>query len=770
MTRKRRTKIAGAHRASQQAASRRGDGESIWPRVWLAAVTALMVATPMIPTIPGESHTNMGTGVVLSMGWFILLLGWAMTQLISPKPEIRWDTTSLAVGALVGCHVLSGAVMTWQGQPRAVVNSVWQWVSFGTAFFLVRQVVRRQVECRAFTAVMLSLAVYVSVHGYYQYTVGMPFVRAVYEQDPAAAMESTGLSTDESSAEWANFRARLYSNEPFAAFSLANSLAGFLSPWILLAVAISFAAVRQPLQRKTVGAGCLTALLLGGCWLLTQSRTAWLATASGCGLLVLFGRARGWRPDRRLLAAGVGTLVLLVAALTIAGGLDRLILTQSQKSVSYRLEYWQSTVAMIRDHFWLGCGPGNFKQFYSEYKLPSASETIADPHNFLLEIWATTGTLGLLALVGVMVTFTWQLAAGTTEQRPDTTDSFESVRDTDESVWFVYGGGFAGVLLAYPAGLLVDFMPDWEVLKWGLPAAAVVLACWHSWVRDGRLSPALLACAALTLLINLLAAGGISQPGVAMSLWLLIALALSISQGANWVSPLTRRASWGVLGFAALVAAMMYATAYRPVLESRKHIADAKELLREARFAAAEKEFMAASESDRLASLPWQSVADLRHRRWLRSRSADDLADFVAAADTMIDRNRRSYTTRQHYAALWQAAFRATGEAQYLEEAIDCYRQTLTLYPSYNRGYAQLAWALHLAGRKEPASEAAARALELDSVNPHVEQKLRRYRLEDPGPPLVGTTPTGVQPAGPAGRTAEQWMRALRTPDEEPAE
>ncbi len=53
---------------------------------------------------------------------------------------------------------------------------------------------------------------------------------------------------------------------------------------------------------------------------------------------------------------------------------------------------------MIFDHPLLGCGPGNFQQYYTFYKLPEASETVADPHNFLLEIAATAG-LPALALL-----------------------------------------------------------------------------------------------------------------------------------------------------------------------------------------------------------------------------------------------------------------------------------------------------------------------------------------------------------------------------------
>ena len=68
---------------------------------------------------------------------------------------------------------------------------------------------------------------------------------------------------------------------------------------------------------------------------------------------------------------------------------------------------------MIAAHPWLGCGPGNFQEAYTLYKLPEASEEIADPHNFLLEVWATAGTpaaVGLLAVLGCFAFAAWQLA------------------------------------------------------------------------------------------------------------------------------------------------------------------------------------------------------------------------------------------------------------------------------------------------------------------------------------------------------------------------
>ena len=73
------------------------------------------------------------------------------------------------------------------------------------------------------------------------------------------------------------------------------------------------------------------------------------------------------------------------------------------KSLRYRGEYWQGAWGVITDGapslagalveptFWWGVGPGNFAGPYVKYKLPEASEEIVDPHNLFLEVWATGG-------------------------------------------------------------------------------------------------------------------------------------------------------------------------------------------------------------------------------------------------------------------------------------------------------------------------------------------------------------------------------------------
>src|SRR4030095_1138932 len=108
----------------------------------------------------------------------------------------------------------------------------------------------------------------------------------------------------------------------------------------------------------------------------------------------------------------VATLTAVVVGLGVvaSGGLDIQVLSEAPTSVLYRLQYWRSTAAMIADYPVFGCGPGQFQEAYSVYKLPEASEPPRDPHNFLLEIWSTAGTPALAALLAIAAALAYQLS------------------------------------------------------------------------------------------------------------------------------------------------------------------------------------------------------------------------------------------------------------------------------------------------------------------------------------------------------------------------
>src|SRR6185295_11946293 len=124
----------------------------------------------------------------------------------------------------------------------------------------------------------------------------------------------------EGSAERRHYVDRLHSVEPFATFSLTNSLAGFLAPWLVMAICLCLAVWTSGKKNIPAVAALLAALaIITFCLLLTKSRTGWIASAAGVGLALLYTRAGGWRPGWKVPLAIAAALALLFLVAIAAG-------------------------------------------------------------------------------------------------------------------------------------------------------------------------------------------------------------------------------------------------------------------------------------------------------------------------------------------------------------------------------------------------------------------------------------------------------------------
>src|SRR4051812_3681877 len=197
------------------------------PGLLLAAVVALLVATPILPS---EAAAHDGTHATLAMLWCLPLVGWSLAAIGELVPPLRWNWTLLAAAALIGLHSLSAIVMGSQGGMRPALNMLWVWVSYGIAAFLLFQLARTPAQGRAVVALMAALGVALSTHACYQYFVSQPALQKAYRADPDRFLEESGYSTDPSSPERKHFEDRVFSREPLSTFSLTNSLAGYLAP------------------------------------------------------------------------------------------------------------------------------------------------------------------------------------------------------------------------------------------------------------------------------------------------------------------------------------------------------------------------------------------------------------------------------------------------------------------------------------------------------------------------------------------------------------
>ena len=183
-----------------------------------------------------------------------------------------------------------------------------------------------------------------------------------------------------------------------------NNVGLYLGRVLPLLVAVAMLA--QDRRRKL--AYGLAALPVGAALLLSFSKGALLLGVPAA--LVTVGLLAGgrWR------WATLALLLVLSLALVPLLRLPRFasLFTTQEGTTFFRIKLWQGTVAMIRDHFWLGVGPDNFLYHYrSRYILPSAWQEpdLSHPHNFLLDFWARLGVLGAAVGIGLQVAF-WRAA------------------------------------------------------------------------------------------------------------------------------------------------------------------------------------------------------------------------------------------------------------------------------------------------------------------------------------------------------------------------
>ena len=124
----------------------------------------------------------------------------------------------------------------------------------------------------------------------------------------------------------------------------------------------------------------------------------------GIGLVLLCWRGRK-------AAAVLGGLAILALILLLLGSQVPTLsarLSLSGATTDFRVSLWKASVAMIKDHPWIGVGLDNFLYAYrGRYIRPEAWQepSLSHPHNLLLDFWSRLGVLGLAAGIWMQVAF-----------------------------------------------------------------------------------------------------------------------------------------------------------------------------------------------------------------------------------------------------------------------------------------------------------------------------------------------------------------------------
>ncbi len=722
------------------------------------------------------------------MSWVAALLvvaGLAIASaLVGGTLRVRLSWVDPAVVVLI---VLVATSASHAQDRRPAINLSWEWIAFGVAYLLVRNLPRTRGESSALAGALVATAVAVSAYGMFQVGVEQEELRQYYASHPVEALRAAGITPGTPAQKLFEDRV-LGSNEVYSTFGLANSLAGFLLGPLILLVAVGWDNLqnregRGSRARALALAAPLGALLLT-CLLLTKSRSASLGLAAALAILA-------WRERRRVSAgrlawgaiAGLVAVSALVAAGVATGRLDRQVLTETPKSLGYRAEYWIGAWGVITEgpRTWLtGHGPGNFSGPYVRHKLARASEEILDPHNLVLEVWAASGVVASLALVAALGLALRETLgpARTPTRRPapeprkgrhfsaetEIAAEPESAAAPKRVGWLVaFAGG--GWVVASLVGTLDPFAGDlyrWIILG-GAWAGAVALGL-PLWRRRPIVASGL-GLAVLGVAINLLAAGGIGIPAVALALWTAMALGLNLREdrGCGRLRVAGGRLPAFVLaiGWAALIG--VFVRTVLPYWQVDAAMAEVELAMtsRPADPVRAELAMERAIRADRFSARPWVALAEIQYVAWrARGAKVDDLrwrTVPVALLEAVSPPRNPSWSLHRRRASrtrdLLEQLGPALGPIELLRLRADVVHATRTasrLYPTHATLHAELAEASADIGMIPDAVREAREALRLDGITPHQDKKLPdavRKGLEARLPAWEKSAPADPSPA-----------------------
>ena len=726
--------------------------ESLAGRMRYAAIALaalLVIARPLIMEIAYD-----GSSLWIAQGWFAVGIMWVLSQVF--RRQLVWkfhvmDALVLALATVVAISTLNALAR------RPAINLAWEWAALSMMFFMMRQLPQTRSENHVLSRALLALTITFSGYGLYDYFWLQPRDEQEYLENQSRFQRQLGLRPGSDVAR--RFEDRLlYSHEPLVTFALTNSLAGFMVPWFVVLVAWSGCSLLASRHKSLMGMVLMTTfvLMMVLCLYLTKSRTAWLATFAGVGVWLLFSegsRVRIWFLVLSCIA------VVIVTAVSILGrGFDHLIVTTAGLSLSYRMQYWTGTWRLIKEYFWWGVGPGNFQQHYISYKLPEASEEIADAHNMFLEMWSTSGffaALLLLLILGVFGVAIWRSVrvgqSATQHSGEGDVCTPSSFFPFDQGILIAGGAGFLMIFVFGLVGLIPFEEDGRRLFSLGLGWLCTYFVL-RRYLTDDTFVRSIIPVAVMALVLNLSAAGSLYYPSVSQNLWILLAVGLNLGlrreQRLVIRNPVGMLVSSGMalgLFVGSLVMAASPATAVRAELNLSEF------QIRNRKPEAAERHLRNAIEMDPISPVPLKMLADLRFHQWRSlearrridkdSRLIDDVGKQTplrpvhqqaeqlfkdgmlwAEQSVALDRNRASahWWIASHYLEYHYVNQDASSAKKAASRLSD---YCLVLYPHHAAYTAAYAESLRLLGEKERGRIQAMQALELLRNSIHVDKR-----------------------------------------------
>lgn len=349
-----------------------------WLMQWAEPIAAMLVALVFV-LAPFVSTSLIGILLVACAGF------WALLTLSDESPGTGLTPMHLLVLLYWGVAVVSTALSPVRS---AALDGLIKLTLYLLLFVLMARIFQAPRLRSSVITIYLLVAAVVSVAGMRQWFFGADALATWV--DPQSSLAGT---------------TRVYSF-----LGNPNLLAGYLVPAVVFSAAAVFA------WRNWIPK--LLALTLWGvnsaCLVLTFSRGGWIGfVVAGFVFLLLLIHwfsvhlPRFWRLWAVPIVLGISAALLVLAVSALPPLRDRvasIFVGRGDSSNNFRINVWMAVIEMIKDHPFLGIGPGNvaFNQVYPRYQQVGFNALSA--YSVFLEILVETGAIGLLCFLWLLLT------------------------------------------------------------------------------------------------------------------------------------------------------------------------------------------------------------------------------------------------------------------------------------------------------------------------------------------------------------------------------
>jgi putative inorganic carbon (HCO3(-)) transporter len=349
-----------------------------WLMQWAEPIAAMLVAFVFV-LAPFVSTSLIGILLVACAGF------WALLTLSDESPGTGLTPMHLLVLLYWGVAVVSTALSPVRS---AALDGLIKLTLYLLLFVLMARIFQSPRLRSSVITIYLLVAAVVSVAGMRQWFFGADALATWV--DPQSSLSGT---------------TRVYSF-----LGNPNLLAGYLVPAVVFSAAAVFA------WRNWIPK--LLALTLwvvnSACLVLTFSRGGWIGfVVAGFVFLLLLIHwfsvhlPRFWRLWAVPIVLGVSAALLVLAVSALPPLRDRvasIFVGRGDSSNNFRINVWMAVIEMIKDHPFLGIGPGNvaFNQVYPRYQQVGFNALSA--YSVFLEILVETGAIGLLCFLWLLLT------------------------------------------------------------------------------------------------------------------------------------------------------------------------------------------------------------------------------------------------------------------------------------------------------------------------------------------------------------------------------